>query len=215
MGRAAAFCAHQLLYYCKHRSIKFVVIDDARVVGVALAAKAAVLVYAFLSLFTNVFGHKGYMEVVVPTGAANVWAQGYASGNRSAMPADMCDGGAAYDFVYDSSWSYLNNRCRPFAYGEVVRKKDDGVYIQTYTTDGFVAQAGCSVDAASCTSSSSAWQARARAPERSPSLSLSDGERAAELLGARRRRRQPRRRPHVLHVDGVHGAQPARGAQAV
>ena len=101
-----------------------------------------------------------------------MWAQGYSGGDASAMPAGMCGGGAAYDFVYDASWSYLDNRCRPFAYGEVVRKKDDGVYIQTYTTDGFVAQAGCSVDAASCASSSSAWQARARAAERSLSLAL-------------------------------------------
>ena len=59
MGRLAALARHQLLHYCKHKSIKFVIIDDSRVIGVALLARCAVIVAALYSLFV----HKDFMEV--------------------------------------------------------------------------------------------------------------------------------------------------------
>ena len=107
------------LAFTKHQSIKYVIIDDVRVVAVTVIVKLAVVAYTIYSLLNNF----GYMAVETPIGAANVWAQGYQAGDTNAMPNGICNGSAAFDFVYDSTWQYLNNRCRPFAYGEVIRKK--------------------------------------------------------------------------------------------
>ena len=110
-----------------HKSLKYQIVDDPYVVTTAWVIKLFVVGYLIYSLFWQFV----YFKFEVPFGYTNIYATGYSSSN--AVPDGMCDGLPQYDFVYDSTWVYNNNRCREFTYGEVMRKLEDGgFYIQTY-----------------------------------------------------------------------------------
>ena len=129
-----------------HKSVKFQIIDDPRVVVVAWLIKIGVVVYVSWALF---FQFK-YFKLEVPLGYTNIYATGFSKEN--AVPAGLCDGLPEYDFVYDELWSYLDNRCRPFTYGEVIRKLEGGgIYIQTYSQNsGFSKYSDCFDDGVGC-----------------------------------------------------------------
>lgn len=121
-----------------HKSIKFQIVDDPRVVACAWLVKLVVLGYIVYALFWNF----AYFSVEQPLGYSNVWAEGYSSSNG--VPAGVCDGSPDYDFYYSEDWQYFDNRCRQFEYGQVIRKLEDGgIYVQTYTQDSIATYAGC------------------------------------------------------------------------
>ena len=83
-----------------HKSVKFQIIDDPRVVVVAWLIKIGVVVYVSWALF---FQFK-YFKIEAPLGYTNIYATGFSKEN--AVPAGLCDGLPEYDFVYDELWSY-------------------------------------------------------------------------------------------------------------
>jgi len=134
---------HDHLFVVK--SVKFVVIRDPRVSFAKHLITLAVIAYA---LFSMVGPAKQYMFKEVPVGTSNVWGQNI---DLDSTPDEVCEGSEKYDFVYDSIWVYKNNICRPFAYGEVLRKLESGgLYIQTYTQDVYYTQKECDDDGEPC-----------------------------------------------------------------
>ena len=128
-----------------HKSLKYQIVDDPYVVTTAWVIKLFVVGYLIYSLFWQFV----YFKFEVPFGYTNIYATGYSSSN--AVPDGMCDGLPQYDFVYDSTWVYNNNRCREFTYGEVMRKLEDGgFYIQTYTQDTRGIYEDCKDDVLGC-----------------------------------------------------------------
>ena len=100
----------------------------------------------------NIFGNFGYMKLETPFGSTNMWAGGYDASND----AGLCSRLADYDFKYSDAWTYYDNKCRQFTYGEVMRKLEDGgFYIQTYVSDTVSTYTDCAEDGAGCRNVSS------------------------------------------------------------
>lgn len=138
-------CPHALRWHLRHKSVKFVIIDDARVIGASACVMLAVVVYTIFGIFVQ----KEYMAIETPFGFSNMWGSGYDS--HGWAPANLCNESSRYDFEYDATWTYFGNQCREFGYGEVIRKLESGgLYIQTYTQDSRVAKQGCVDDARGC-----------------------------------------------------------------
>ena len=148
-SRRTAPCARSPLS-SPSRALADVIIDDVRVVTVSIALKLLVVVYIVYSIFWL----KNFMAIETPIGVSNVWAGGFASGDTSMLPKGMCNASSRFDFVYDSAWAYRDNRCRTFGYGEVIRKRENGIYVQTYTTDSWYENSGCHDDGRECAVSS-------------------------------------------------------------
>jgi len=117
-----------------HKSVKFHVVDDPLVVATALVVRLGVLAYILWAIFAD----KAYLSLHEPTGTTVMWAsppefpQNLTQG-ASAMGAGLCDGIGKYDVHYGGSWTYFNNTCREFAYGDVVQKMDQAQSIRIVT----------------------------------------------------------------------------------
>jgi hypothetical protein len=56
-----------------------------------------------------------------------------------------------YDFIYDASWTYDDNRCKHFTKGEIMRKLPaGGFYIQTHVQEWVSTYSNCGEDALGC-----------------------------------------------------------------
>ena len=131
-----------------HKSPKLQMIDDPKVVITQYVVSAVVIVYFLFNIFQNF----GYWKLETPYGSTNMWAEGYDASND----AGLCSRLADYDFVYSPTWTYENNKCRQFTYGEVMRKLEDGgFYIQTYVSDTVSTYTDCAEDGAGCRNVSS------------------------------------------------------------
>ena len=131
-----------------HKSPKLQMIDDPKVVITQYVVSAAVIVYFLFNIFQNF----GYWKLETPYGSTNMWAEGYDASND----AGLCSRLADYDFVYSPTWTYENNKCRQFTYGEVMRKLEDGgFYIQTYVSDTVSTYEDCAEDGTGCQNVSS------------------------------------------------------------
>ena len=131
-----------------HKSPKLQMIDDPKVVATQWAFNALVIAYFFI----NIFGAFGYMKVETPFGSTNMWAEGYDASNDAGLCSKLAD----YDFKYSDTWTYYDNKCRQFTYGEVMRKLEDGgFYIQTYVSDTVSTYTDCAEDGAGCRNVSS------------------------------------------------------------
>ena len=131
-----------------HKSPKLQMIDDPKVVITQYVVSAAVIIYFLFNIFQNF----GYWKLETPYGSTNMWAEGYDSSND----AGLCSRLADYDFMYSPTWTYYDNKCRQFTYGEVMRKLEDGgFYIQTYVSDTVSTYTDCAEDGAGCRNVSS------------------------------------------------------------
>ena len=131
-----------------HKSPKLQMIDDPRVVITQYVVSAVVIIYFLFNIFQNF----GYWKLETPYGSTNMWAEGYDSSND----AGLCSRLADYDFMYSPTWTYYDNKCRQFTYGEVMRKLEDGgFYIQTYVSDTVSTYTDCAEDGAGCRNVSS------------------------------------------------------------
>ena len=97
----------------RHKSVKFVIIDDARVIAASSCVMLAVVVYTIFGIFVQM----EYMAIETPFGFSNMWGSGYDS--HGWAPAGLCNESARYDFEYDATWTYFGNQCREFGFGEV------------------------------------------------------------------------------------------------
>ena len=126
-----------------HKSPKLQMIDDPRVVITQYVVSAVVIVYFLFNIFQNF----GYWKLETPYGSTNMWAGGYDASND----AGLCSRLANYDFMYSPTWTYYDNKCRQFTYGEVMRKLEDGgFYIQTYVQDEVSTYTDCGDSATGC-----------------------------------------------------------------
>ena len=131
-----------------HKSPKLQMIDDPRVVITQYVVSAVVIIYFLFNIFQNF----GYWKLETPYGSTNMWAEGYSASND----AGLCSRLADYDFMYSPTWTYYDNKCRQFTYGEVMRKLEDGgFYIQTYVSDTVSTYKDCAEDGAGCRNVSS------------------------------------------------------------
>ena len=93
-----------------HKSPKLQMIDDPKVVITQYAVSAVVIIYFLFNIFQNF----GYMKLETPYGSTNMWAGGYDASND----AGLCLAAGNYDFTYSDAWTYYDNKCRQFTYGE-------------------------------------------------------------------------------------------------
>ena len=137
-----------------HKSPKLQMIDDPKVVITQYVVSAVVIVYFLFNIFQNF----GYWKLETPYGSTNMWAEGYDASNDAAVALCEPSNLANYDFRYDETWTYYNNKCKQFTPYEVSRKLESGgFYIQTYVQDTVSKYEDCGEDLLGCRTKTTDW----------------------------------------------------------
>ena len=117
-----------------HKSVKFHVVDDPLVVATAAFVKLGVLAYVLWAMFDP--AQRQYFAFEVPGGSTAMWEEngGFpCCGIGTEMPAGLCDADPRYNVMYSPTYTYFDNTCREYNYGDVIRKMDEARAIQLTT----------------------------------------------------------------------------------
>ncbi|GBG27635.1 P2X receptor E [Hondaea fermentalgiana] len=135
-----------LRLFIRHKTASFIIVENVRV-GIVLRF-AQLLVFTYMSW--SVLGNRSYFHNEVPSGGSNMWITGY-NPSQGELPA-FCDN-PELDYIYDESFTFTNNSCREFAYGEILDKlPSGGLFIMTYSQETSRVSTDCDVSFRQCTS---------------------------------------------------------------
>ena len=120
-----------------YKTIKFQVVEEPILAVIAAVIKVVVLVYVFFMLTK----YHQYNVMTTPTSVMSFWGASACNGDKTkctykGTDEDFCSGdGVGADYICaEPDWTYLNNTCRDFLMGEVVKKDADQVRVTTFAT---------------------------------------------------------------------------------